>query len=109
LLDIGFLDEASVKLSAKLAQEVRTLTRLPIGGAPCNGMYMWGGFEKPGEGAFMAALSATLGYVAATWSGSTLKENTKQKKWKIKPLTDRAYEIALINAYNRFPEEYFGF
>ncbi len=44
--------------------------------------------------------------VRRTWSGSILKENTKQKRWKIKPLTDRAYEIAQKNAYNRFPEEY---
>ncbi len=65
LLDTGFLDEASVKLSAKLAQEVRTRTRLPVGGAPCNGMYMWEALKSRGEGAFIAALSATLGYVTA--------------------------------------------
>lgn len=44
--------------------------------------------------------------IRRTWSGSTLKENTKSNKWKIKPLTDRAYEIAQKNAYNRFPEEF---
>lgn len=44
--------------------------------------------------------------IRRTWSGSTLKENTKSKKWKKKPLTDRAYEIALRNARNRFPEEF---
>jgi tetrahydromethanopterin S-methyltransferase subunit H len=65
LLDIGFLDEASVKLSAKLAQELRIRTRLPVGGAPCNGMYMWEALKNRGEGVFMEALSATLGYVTA--------------------------------------------
>ncbi len=44
--------------------------------------------------------------IRRTWSGSTLKENTKAKKWKTKPLTDRAYEIALRNVHNRFPEEF---
>ena len=44
--------------------------------------------------------------IRRTWSGSTLKENTKSKKWKTKPITDCAYEIALRNAHNRFPEEF---
>lgn len=65
LLDVGFLDEASVKISAKIAQEVRKRTELPVGGAPCNGLYMWEALKSRGEGAFIAALSATLGYVAA--------------------------------------------
>ncbi|MCL4474932.1 MAG: hypothetical protein M1508_01720 [Nitrospirae bacterium] len=65
LLDVGFLDEASVKISAKIAREVRKRTALPVGGAPCNGLYMWEALKSRGEGAFMAALSATLGYVTA--------------------------------------------
>ncbi len=65
LLDVGFLDEASVKISARIAQEVRKRTELPVGGAPCNGLYMWEALKNRGEGVFMAALSATLGYVAA--------------------------------------------
>ncbi len=65
LLDIGFLDEASVRISAKLAQKVREYAGLPVGGAPCNGMYMWDTLRSQGERAFIAGLSATLGYVAA--------------------------------------------
>lgn len=65
LLDIGFLDEASVKLSAKLAQEMRKQTKLPVGGAPCNGIYMWETLKSRGVRATIAALTATLGYVAA--------------------------------------------
>lgn len=65
LLDIGFLDEASVRISANLAREVRGHTGLPVGGAPCNGMYMWESLKSWGEEAFISALSATLGYVAA--------------------------------------------
>lgn len=44
--------------------------------------------------------------VRRTWSGSILRENTKQKKWKIKPLTQRAYEIAKKHAKNKFPEDF---
>lgn len=65
LLDIGFLDEASVKISAKLAENIRECTGYPVGGAPCNGIYMWESLKKRGEGALRAALCATLGYVAA--------------------------------------------
>ncbi len=65
LLDVGFLDEASVKISAKIAKDVRKQTELPVGGAPCNGLYMWEALKTRGEEAFVAALSATLGYVAA--------------------------------------------
>lgn len=63
LLDVGFLDEASVKISATIAREVRKRTGLPVGGAPCNGLYMWEALKSRGERAFMSALSATLGYV----------------------------------------------
>ncbi len=65
LLDIAFLDEASVKMSSKLAQVVRKRTNVPVGGAPCNGMYMWEALKNRGEGAFMSAMAATLGYVTA--------------------------------------------
>jgi len=44
--------------------------------------------------------------VRRTWSGSILRENTKQKKWKIKPLTQKAYEIARKHSKNRFPDEF---
>lgn len=67
-------------------------------------------FLRPGETCALKIKDVDfknrLVIIRRTWSGSTLKENTKQKKWKIKPLTDRAYEIALRNAYNRFPEEF---
>lgn len=65
LLDIGFLDEASVRISANLAQKVREHTGYPVGGAPCNGMYMWESLKNRGEEVFRSSLSATLGYVAA--------------------------------------------
>lgn len=65
LLDIGFLDEASVRISANLAQEVRERSGHPVGGAPCNGIYMWESLKNRGEEAIRAALCATLGYVAA--------------------------------------------
>jgi tetrahydromethanopterin S-methyltransferase subunit H len=65
LVDIGFLDEASVKISARIAREVRKRTMLPVGGAPCNGLYMWKALRGGGEDVLMAALSATMGYVAA--------------------------------------------
>lgn len=63
LADIGFLDEASVKLSARLARSVREETGLPVGGAPCNGLYMWNSLKDRGETAFQSAFSATIGYV----------------------------------------------
>jgi len=65
LVDIGFLDEASVRTSANLAQKVREHTGYPVGGAPCNGIYMWESLKNQGEEAVRSALSATLGYVAA--------------------------------------------
>lgn len=65
LLDIGFLDEASVKISSNLAQNVREHTGYPVGGAPCNGIFMWESLKIRGEWALRAALCATLGYVAA--------------------------------------------
>jgi integrase len=68
------------------------------------------GFLRPGETCALKIkdidFENRIVIVRRTWSGSTLKENTKQKRWKIKPLTDRAYEIARKNAYNRFPEEF---
>lgn len=65
LIDTGFLDEASVRISARLAQKVREHTGYPVGGAPCNGIYMWESLKSQGEEAVRSALSATLGYVAA--------------------------------------------
>lgn len=65
LVDIGFLDEASVKISANLAQRLRDHLGLPVGGAPCNGIYMWESLKKRGVKELSAALSATLGYVSA--------------------------------------------
>ncbi|MBZ0157860.1 MAG: hypothetical protein K8I29_16815 [Alphaproteobacteria bacterium] len=65
LLDIGFLDEASVKISAGIAQEIRRLSGLPVGGAPCNGMYMWDALKARGDAAFQMALAATVGYVGS--------------------------------------------
>lgn len=65
LVDIGFLDEASVKISANLAQGLRDHLGLPVGGAPCNGIYMWESLKKRGVKELSAALSATLGYVSA--------------------------------------------
>ncbi|MDW7998220.1 MAG: site-specific integrase, partial [Thermodesulfovibrio sp.] len=44
--------------------------------------------------------------VRRTFAGSKIKENTKQKRWKIKPLTEKAYEIAKKHAHNRFPDEF---
>ena len=67
-------------------------------------------FLRPGETCALKIkdidFESRVVIIRRTWSGSTLKENTKPKKWKTKPLTDRAYEIALKNAYNRFPEEF---
>lgn len=65
LLDVGFLDEASPGVSCRAAQELRRSAGLPVGGAPCNGLQMWEDLKTLGEGAFVAALAATLGYCAA--------------------------------------------
>jgi len=65
LLDIGFLDEVSVKMSCKIGQELRKLTGIPVGGAPCNGLHMWESLKTRGEMGFIASLASTLGYCTA--------------------------------------------
>ncbi len=65
LLDVGFLDEASVGLSCRVARELRRRSGLPVGGAPCNGLYLWEGLKARGREDFLAGLAATLGYCAA--------------------------------------------
>ncbi|WP_440871054.1 tyrosine-type recombinase/integrase [Thermodesulfovibrio yellowstonii] len=67
-------------------------------------------FLRPGELCALKIkdldLKNKIVIVRRTWAGSVLKENTKQKKWKIKPLTEIAYKIAIKHAQNRFPEEF---
>ncbi len=65
LLDIGFLDEVSVKISCKIAQELRKKTGLPVGGAPCNGLHMWKTLKAREEETFLSVLASTLGYCTA--------------------------------------------
>ena len=65
LLDIGFLDEVSVKMSCDIGHKLRKLTRLPVGGAPCNGLHMWESLKARGEKVFVASLAATLGFCTA--------------------------------------------
>jgi tetrahydromethanopterin S-methyltransferase subunit H len=62
LLDVGFLDEASVAMSCQVARELRLSAELPVGGAPCNGLHMWQSLITRGDAAFRAALCATLGF-----------------------------------------------
>ncbi len=65
LLDVGFLDEVSVGLSCRVARELRRRSGLPVGGAPCNGIYLWENLKARGREDFLAGLCATLGYCAA--------------------------------------------
>ncbi|RLD49759.1 MAG: hypothetical protein DRJ05_20530 [Bacteroidetes bacterium] len=65
LLDIGFLDEVSAKMSCKIGQELRSITGLPVGGAPCNGLNMWEYLKSRGEKDFIVSLASTLGFCTA--------------------------------------------
>lgn len=65
LLDIGFLDEASVKMACRIGQEVRAATGLPVGGAPCNGLQMWDALKSGGDPDLVVSLASTLGYCTA--------------------------------------------
>lgn len=110
LLDVGFLDEASVKISARIAQEVRKQTELPVGGAPCNGLYMWEALRNRSEGAFMAALSATLGYVTAYGLDFLFAEPLRNVEF-VAPAVGAVdvynrYELRSIDPDRTFPEEH---
>lgn len=65
LLDIGFLDEASVKMACQIGKEVREDTGLPVGGAPCNGLQMWDALRSRSNADFTVCLASTLGFCAA--------------------------------------------
>lgn len=65
LLDIGFLDEVSVRMSCEIGKKLREITGLPVGGAPCNGLNMWKYLKSRGEKDFTASLASTLGFCTA--------------------------------------------
>jgi tetrahydromethanopterin S-methyltransferase subunit H len=65
MLDIGFLDEASVKMSCLIGKIVRKETGLPVGGAPCNGLQMWDTLKARGDDDLTVSLAATLGFCTA--------------------------------------------
>lgn len=65
LLDIGFLDEASVKMACQIGKKVREDTGLPVGGAPCNGLQMWDALRSRSNADFTVCLASTLGFCAA--------------------------------------------
>lgn len=65
LLDVGFLDEVSVKISCDVAAQLRERCGLPVGGAPCNGLQMWKRLKSDGELPLLVTLASTLGYCSA--------------------------------------------
>ena len=52
-------------MSCNIAQKLRELTGIPVGGAPCNGLHMWESLKTRGEAVFVASLASTLGYCTA--------------------------------------------
>ncbi|MBU1742355.1 MAG: hypothetical protein KKC37_12485 [Proteobacteria bacterium] len=65
LLDVGFLDEVSVRMAGEIAKDLRQELSMPVGGAACNGLQMWDNLKERGPEAQKMALAATLGFCAA--------------------------------------------
>ncbi len=65
---------------------------------------------RPGEACAMvcANIDDRLGHasIERTFSGGKLRRTTKQKKKRVIPLSDRAYEIAAKNKKNKVPKQF---
>lgn len=65
MVDVCVLDQVSLKSATEIAQTVKEKLSLPVGGAPCNGVYMWEALKTLPPALFETGLASTIAYATS--------------------------------------------
>lgn len=95
MVDVCVLDQVSLKCAIEIARAVRSEYGFPVGGAPCNGIYMWDRLKRLPVHLFQAALATTVTYATASAFDFAFGG-------PIKTIGMTALSAAVTSIYNRY-------